>query len=63
MEEKCITIIIPQEPVAKKRPRFARRGQYVKIYDLQEVEKRQYAATLAVQFQNPVIPQGTPVRT
>ena len=32
-------IIIPGKPIAKKRPRFARRGKFVKTYSAQETEE------------------------
>ncbi len=33
------TIIIPGKPIAKARPRFARRGKFVKTYNAQETEE------------------------
>jgi len=32
-------IIIPGDPIAKARPRFARRGQFVSTYNVQETEE------------------------
>jgi Holliday junction resolvase RusA-like endonuclease len=34
-----ISIIIPGKPIAKARPRFARRGKFVKTYSAQETEE------------------------
>ena len=63
------TITIPGPPIAKKRPRFARRGNFVTTYNAQETEesrvlweiKRQHAGepskrpiALKVQFLMPI---------
>ncbi len=36
---KEITITIPGPPIAKKRPRFARRGKFVQTYNDQQTEE------------------------
>ncbi len=37
-----ITITIPGKPIAKKRPRFARKGKFVKTYNEQETEESRF---------------------
>jgi len=37
-----ISIIIPGKPIAKARPRFARRGKFVKTYSAQETEESKF---------------------
>lgn len=37
-----ITITIPGKPIAKKRPRFARVGKFVKTYNDQETEEGRF---------------------
>ena len=42
---KCmIEIIIPGKPIAKKRPRFARRGKFTTTYSDQETEESKFMA-------------------
>lgn len=44
-----VKIVIQGTPIAKKRPRFARHGRYVKTYDEQVDEKRTYKAIIRSQ--------------
>jgi len=44
-----ITITIPGKPIAKKRPKFARRGKHVTTYNPQESEEGRWI-TLAHQY-------------
>jgi Holliday junction resolvase RusA-like endonuclease len=41
---------IPGEPVAKKRPRFARRGKFVMTYNDQETEEGKFIAQVLFQI-------------
>jgi Holliday junction resolvase RusA-like endonuclease len=45
----AITITIPGKPIAKKRPKFARRGKFVTTYNPQESEEGRWI-TLAHQY-------------
>jgi len=45
-----IEIIIPGKPIAKKRPRFARRGKYVTTYNDQEAEEGKFLVHVRQQF-------------
>lgn len=38
-----IKLIIPGNPIAKKRPRFVRRGKFVGAYNCQETEEGRFA--------------------
>lgn len=50
-----IDIIIPGKPIAKKRPRFARRGKHVVTYNDQETEEGKFFLLAREQFnQNPI---------
>lgn len=53
-------IIIPGKPIAKKRPRFARRGKFVTTYNDQETEEGR--AYLEIRRQWPWPPVTGPVR-
>jgi Holliday junction resolvase RusA-like endonuclease len=44
------SFIIPGKPIAKKRPRFARRGKFVVTYDDQETEEGRFMMFLANQW-------------
>ena len=44
------TIIIPGNPIAKKRPRFARRGKFVVTYNDQETEEGRWIWELRQQW-------------
>jgi Holliday junction resolvase RusA-like endonuclease len=39
---ETISILIPGDPIAKKRPRFARRGKFVTTYSDQETEESKF---------------------
>lgn len=45
-----ITIIIPGKPIAKKRPRFARRGKFVTTYNDQQTEEGKFIVLAREQF-------------
>lgn len=57
------TITIPGKPIAKKRPRFVRRGKFVGAYNCQETEEGRFKWELASQMagKDP-IPSGVPIR-
>jgi Holliday junction resolvase RusA-like endonuclease len=50
-----IDIIIPGKPIAKKRPRFARRGKYVVTYNDQETEEGKFFLLAREQFKGEII--------
>ena len=56
-----LTITIPGQPIAKKRPRFARRGKFVTTYNPQETEEGKFICLMRSQFDGPPIPAGIPV--
>ncbi|MFA7581869.1 MAG: RusA family crossover junction endodeoxyribonuclease [Candidatus Paceibacterota bacterium] len=58
--KKELTITIPGKPIAKKRPRFFRKGQYVGTYNDQRTEEGRWLFYAQEQIQE-MIPQGTPV--
>jgi len=43
-------IVIPGKPIAKQRPRFAKRGRFVTTYDPQENEKKHVRSILTAQL-------------
>ena len=45
-----ITITIPGNPIAKARPRFARRGKFVTTYNCQDTEEGKVRWTMMSQF-------------
>lgn len=45
-----IEIIVPGEPIAKKRPRFARRGKFTVTYNDQETEEGKFIAQVLYQI-------------
>lgn len=45
-------IIIPGTPIAKKRPRFFRRGEYIKSYNPQEAEEGRFRFEIKSQWAN-----------
>ena len=45
-----ITIVIPGKPIAKKRPRFARRGKFVTTYNDQQTEEGKFIVLAREQF-------------
>ena len=52
-------ITIPGTPIAKKRPRFARRGKFVTTYNSQETEEGRFLFEAQKQYQYP--PIETPI--
>lgn len=54
---------IPGNPLAKKRPRFARRRKFVTTYNDQETEEGKFICLMQSQLKghNP-IPAGTPIK-
>jgi Holliday junction resolvase RusA-like endonuclease len=59
MNELIITI--PGNPIAKKRPRFARRGKFVTTYNAQETEEGKFICLMQNQIKHDPIPAGTPI--
>jgi Holliday junction resolvase RusA-like endonuclease len=59
---KELRFVIPGNPLAKKRPRFARRGKFVTTYNAQETEEGKFIQVMMSQIHghNP-IPAGTPI--
>jgi Holliday junction resolvase RusA-like endonuclease len=45
-----ISITIPGKPIAKKRPRFARRGKFVQTYNCQETEEGRFMFSIMAQL-------------
>lgn len=45
-----IKLVIPGEPIAKKRPRFARRGKFVTTYNDQQTEEGKFIAQVLAQI-------------
>ena len=56
-----LIITIPGQPIAKKRPRFARRGTFVTTYNSQQTEEGKFICLMQNQFYGPPIPAGVPV--
>lgn len=57
-----LTITIPGAPIAKKRPRFARRGKFVSTYNPQESEEGKFVCLMSTKINgHKPIPAGTPV--
>ena len=52
---KLIQITIPGEPIAKNRPRFARRGKFVKTYSDQQTEEGKWMYFAQQQIAGPLI--------
>ena len=57
-----LTITIPGKPIAKKRPRFARRGKFVTTYNCQETEEGRFMFSLMAQLREGWQPIQGPVR-
>jgi len=55
------TITIPGNPIAKKRPRFARRGKFVTTYNDQETEEGRVLWEIKQQWKDPPIEKGVGV--
>lgn len=60
-----IDIYIPGKPIAKKRPRFARRGKFVTTYNDQETEEGRFILEMKEQLKKSEhvfpIPAGIPI--
>lgn len=56
-----IEIVIPGKPIAKKRPRFARRGKFVTTYNEQESEESKIMAQILAKLGNDWVPIEEPV--
>ena len=57
-----LSITIPGTPLAKKRPRFARRGKFVTTYNSQETEEGKFIQIMMSQLHgHQPIPAGTPI--
>jgi Holliday junction resolvase RusA-like endonuclease len=57
-----LSINIPGAPIAKKRPRFARRGKFVTTYNPQETEEGKFICLMQSQINgHKPIPAGTPI--
>jgi Holliday junction resolvase RusA-like endonuclease len=50
MRDRTLKITIPGPPIAKKRPRFYRRGSFVGTYNPQETEEGRWLLTARSQF-------------
>jgi Holliday junction resolvase RusA-like endonuclease len=60
MKELCL--MIPGKPIAKKRPRFARRGNFVTTYNDQQTEEGKFICLMQTQTkQHKPIPAGTAI--
>ena len=57
-----IIIKITGKPIAKKRPRFARRGKFVAVINDQETEEGRFFWELKNQFKNPPFEKALVVR-
>lgn len=58
-----LKIIIPGNPIAKKRPRFARRGKFVTTYNPQVSEEGKFIVMMQTQLNgHQPIPKGTPIQ-
>ena len=63
MKPSRITIEIPGVPIAKKRPRFFRKGEHVGTYNAQETEEGKFMWHVKSQLNgHQIIPAGTPIR-
>lgn len=59
---KELSLSIPGNPIAKKRPRFARRGKFVTTYNAQESEEGKFMCIMSSQIgHHEPIPAGTPI--
>ncbi len=56
-----LSITIPGPPVAKKRPRFARRGKFVTVFNCQETEEGKIRWEMKAQAGDMKAPRGVPV--
>lgn len=61
-QTKQITLAIPGVPIAKKRPRFARRGKFVTAYNPQESEEGKFICLMQNNLNgHPPIHAGTAI--
>jgi Holliday junction resolvase RusA-like endonuclease len=58
MTSNQIHLVVQGEPIAKKRPRFARRGKYVTTYNDQETEEGKFIAQVLFQIGKHEVIQG-----
>ena len=62
-----ITVTVPGPPIAKKRPRFARKGRFVQTYNCQETEEGRWLTLFISELRKslkedfPIIGKGAPV--
>jgi Holliday junction resolvase RusA-like endonuclease len=56
-----LNIVIPGNPISKKRPRFARRGRFVQTYNPQESEEGKFVCLMQNQINHDPISAGTPI--
>ena len=62
------TFRVPGTPIAKKRPRFVRKGNYVGTYNAQETEEGRFVLSIMDQIRTKgyaealPLPPGTPIR-
>ena len=50
-QKKEVHLIIPGKPIAKARPRFARKGNFVKTYSIQGTEEGRFLFEVQKQYQ------------
>jgi len=59
---KELYVTVHGNPIAKKRPRFARRGKFVSTYNPQESEEGKFMCIMSAQLNgHSPIPAGTPI--
>ena len=61
-DKKFLTFWIPGNPIAKKRPRFARRGKFVMTYNDQQTEEGRFLLTLREQLPENFEPLTGPIQ-
>lgn len=59
---KTVTLHIPGKPIAKKRPRFARVGKFVRTYNPQETEEGRWMWEVKSQLPEDFTPLSGPVK-
>lgn len=57
-----MTFTIPGKPIAKKRPKFARRGKYVTTYNDQQTEEGRFIVLLQRQLPSGWVPTDQAIR-
>jgi len=55
-----LELTIPGKPIAKKRPRFFRRGKFVGTYNEQQTEEGRWQLMAQSQIKE-TVPTGTPI--